>query len=251
LAKQKRLDTPHSLREEYRYQVEELDVKGIENVLGYTFQDKKHLILALTHSSISPKRNNERMEFRGDKILAFLMSEIIEQQMPEYSPRDRTDLYSSMTNNALLRDKIAKDWGLTNFMLCAPNTHLTGKPISDCVEAIICAIYDDGGIEEAGKFLVQHWKQHLMRNVQEDGLQVTLSTYFNQHSLGKPKFEQLKKKNSSDVFLKLRIPAHNGMDSGVSVTGHGRSPRRARNHAALLALRQLGIPVNKPESPAA
>lgn len=229
------------MTEEHRRRARTLDIEALEKRLHYRFNDKSLLIRAMTHSSLSDD-NNECMEFRGDKILGFLISEIIERKTPDYTPGERTELFSAMTNNRMMRAKIGRQWGLTPFIMRAPNTQLRDKNIADCVEALICAVYDDGGMTEAAKFLTRNWGKHLEQALNEAKSRKILSQYFNRHSLGKPHYREFSNnKEARRRGYAVEVPPHGNVRIHIEGEGFGRSQRIAKNEAARDALLQLGI----------
>ncbi len=140
-------------------------LKDLEEKIGYVFQNKKLVKEALTHSSFSNEqkinkyRNYERLEFLGDAVLELLSSRFIYETYPEMSEGQMTRLRSTMVCEAALAF-CAKDISLGGFILLGKGEEATGgrerdSILSDVMEALIGAIYLDGGIDAAGQFVTK------------------------------------------------------------------------------------------------
>ena len=146
------------------YRQEEL--KELENKIGYEFKEKVLLLQALTHSSFSNEqkinryKNYERLEFLGDAVLELLSSRFFFETYPEMSEGQMTRMRSSMVCEPALAF-CARDLSLGKYILLGKGEEATGgrgrdSIISDVMEAVIGAIYLDGGIEEADKFVKKY-----------------------------------------------------------------------------------------------
>lgn len=143
------------------YKQEEL--KELESKIGYEFKEKALLLQALTHSSFSNEqkinryKNYERLEFLGDAVLELLSSRFFFETYPEMSEGQMTRMRSSMVCEPALAF-CARDISLGKYILLGKGEEATGgrgrdSIISDVMEAVIGAIYLDGGIGEADKFV--------------------------------------------------------------------------------------------------
>lgn len=127
-----------------------MDFSQIEKNLNYTFKDKNLLKRALTLASADNKDNNEMLEFFGDAILEFIVSErIFENGMNEGQLTDR--------RKALVSDKaltpVSKKLGLDRALIRGTGDDRNKKAIPSVYEAVVAAIYLDGGLQEAKKFV--------------------------------------------------------------------------------------------------
>ena len=243
--------------DEFEPQLEELDIVELEGRLGYSFQDKSILQRALTHPSVSDD-HNDTMEFRGDKIMAFIISEVLHAKFPEYSAADRTETLNALTCNLFLREQVARPMGIASFMLIEADESTPPKTVSDCVEALICAVYDDGGVKEAAKFIDRHWLPHLRYKNAADEPVMKLSAYFNSVGLPEPKYSEYKRQGKARELV-LNIPAHGALDEPITVKTFHNATRsgninRARirdikNDMATEALLQLGVITTLPPTP--
>ncbi len=138
-------------------------IELLEQRIGYTFQNKTILRQALTHSSYANERkinkigDYERIEFLGDAVLELTTSEFLFKQHPEMSEGELTKTRASLVCEPSLAF-CARDLELGEFIALGKGEEMTGgrnrdSIISDVMEAIIGAIYLDGGFEEAKKFI--------------------------------------------------------------------------------------------------
>ncbi len=135
----------------------------LEKRLGYSFRDPAMLELALTHSSYANERGsgragcNERLEFLGDSILGYFSAECLFRTYPDKPEGEMTKLRSELVCEQSLA-RVATKLGLGEFLRLGHGEEMGGgrtRPsiIADAVEAVLAAIYLDGGAEEAKKFV--------------------------------------------------------------------------------------------------
>ncbi len=133
-----------------------------EKIIGYDFKDKNYLFLALTHSSFAneakvKKQSNERVEFLGDAVLEVTVSDYLYRQYPDYAEGKLTKLRSALVCEFTLA-QCARAVELGKYIMLSKGEDLTGgrerdSILSDAFEAVIGAIYLDGGIDGAAKFI--------------------------------------------------------------------------------------------------
>lgn len=137
------------------------DMAGLEERIGYTFHDRALYLQALTHSSFAHERknamDNERLEFLGDAVLELVSSDFLYRNYPQLAEGAMTKLRASLVCEqtlALCAQEI--DLG-TNLRLGKGEDQTGGRKrpsvLSDAFEALIGAIYLDGGIKEAASFV--------------------------------------------------------------------------------------------------
>lgn len=141
-------------------------IKQIEKVLDYKFNKTSYLQQALTHSSYANEKklgklaSNERIEFLGDAVLELVTSKFLYANYESYSEGELTRLRASLVCEYTLA-KCAKEIGLGEFLLLSKGEEATDgrqrdSVLSDAFEAIIGAIYLDGGYESADNFIVKY-----------------------------------------------------------------------------------------------
>jgi ribonuclease-3 len=139
------------------------DLAALEAAIGHEFQNRNLLIRALTHTSHAyeahhkPDGDNERLEFLGDSILGFLISECLVQQYPTYR-EGRLSILKNYLVSAPNLHEVAQKIGLGDYLLLGKGEELSGGRVkrgllADAVEALIAAIYMDGGIDAARDFV--------------------------------------------------------------------------------------------------
>ena len=124
----------------------------LKDTLDYVFDDAQLLELALTHRS-APGGNNERLEFLGDAVLDFVVSEAVFRAHPEAPEGDLSRLRASLVNDATLAG-IAADLGLGDQLILGSGERKTGghrreSILADALEAIFGAVYLDAGFDAA------------------------------------------------------------------------------------------------------
>lgn len=222
-------------REEVYKKLQELQRK-----IKYQFKDVNILRHALTHTSYanefysSKKDSNERLEFLGDAILEMVSSEYFFNQLKDHEEGELTKIRSDYVCEKALALS-AKKFDLSNYILLGKGEEKTGgrnrdSIVSDAVEAVIAAIYLDGGFEAAKKFILEYIIC-LEENFQNDNkdykteLQVIMQKNFNTV----PQY----------ILINENGPDHNKefifgilFKDEICVQGKGRSKKRAEQEAA-------------------
>ncbi|MBO5857860.1 MAG: ribonuclease III [Clostridia bacterium] len=142
-----------------------------EEKLGYSFKDKNLLELALTHSSFANenklKKNNERFEFLGDSVLGFVTAEYLFNEFKNRPEGEMTKLRAAVVCEKSLF-KFAEQIDLGKYILLGRGEDSTGgrnRPsvVSDAFEAVIAAIYIDGGMEAVKPYILRFIKDAVKR----------------------------------------------------------------------------------------
>ena len=139
------------------------DIKKFQEVIGYHFHDEKLLRQALTHSSFANEKHlkkhsdNERLEFLGDAVLEIISSEFLYKEYPDKPEGELTKLRASIVCEPTLA-LCTKDIALGEYLLLGKGEDQTGgrgrkSILSDALEAVIGAIYLDGGFANAKEFV--------------------------------------------------------------------------------------------------
>lgn len=138
-------------------------LKDFQNTIGYTFRNENLLKNALTHSSYANEKhwnyetNNERLEFLGDAVLELVSSEFIFRENPHMVEGKMTKMRASLVCEMSLAAS-AREIRLGEYLYLGNGEHHTGGAerdsiLSDAFEAVIGAIYLDGGFEPASRFV--------------------------------------------------------------------------------------------------
>jgi len=132
-----------------------------EKVLDYQFKDPMFLREALTHASGANHRlvSNERLEFLGDAILGAIVCELLFLKYPEYLEGELTRVKSVVVSRHICA-KISRKLGFDEFLVLGKGMgsqdETPSSVLADVFESLIGAIYLDGGMEAAKRFIVQH-----------------------------------------------------------------------------------------------
>ena len=146
-------------------------LKNLETVIHYSFNDKKMLLLALTHSSFANEKktlkmvSNERLEFIGDAVLNIVTIEHIYNNFPNLPEGEMTKTRAAIVCESSLT-KCAGSIELGKFLFLGKGEENTGgrkrsSILSDAFEALIGAIYLDGGMTQARNFILRSMKELL------------------------------------------------------------------------------------------
>jgi ribonuclease III len=129
-------------------------------VLNYTFDDLSPLRNALTHSSAKSDRfpSNERMEFLGDAVLGMIISDMLYRMYPDFPEGELTRVKSVAVSRAVLADRV-RELGLAELMYLGKGVRreagvrLPTSILANLYEALLCALYEAGGLEVAREFV--------------------------------------------------------------------------------------------------
>ena len=135
---------------------QDIDINQLQKLLGYKFRNPDLLLLGLTHRSLTRVRagkypSNERLEFLGDSVLDLVVAEQLYRDHPELPEGDLTKRKAMLVNETAL-SRVTLEIGLNEFIQISSEEERNGgreRPsiISDAFEAVIGAIFLDGGLE--------------------------------------------------------------------------------------------------------
>lgn len=218
----------------------------LQERLQYKFKDEKLLIQALTHSSYAnekqnPRSCNERLEFLGDSVLGFITADFFYNSVnrPE---GDLTKIRAATVCEQSLFN-FASQIELGEFLLLGKGEIHTGgreRPsiLADAFEAVIAAIYLDGGIDEARRFVMRFVEKSTHVKPPFNDYKTTL-----QEVIQKNKEEQLEyvlvAESGPDHDKHFVVEVH--LNSNVIGRGEGRSKKTAEQEAAREALSLMGL----------
>ena len=180
----------------------EKKIKELEKIIKYNFKKPSLLVKALTHKSFDNNINNEKLEFLGDRVLGLIISEKLLDKYPDENEGIIDKKFANLVNKKTCV-LIAKKINLKKFILLGSShkklQRTADKISSDCLEAIVGAIYIDGGLKSAEKFILIFWEEYLLKS------SITLidsKTKLQEFSL--KKFKELPKY----IFFKKTGPQH-------------------------------------------
>ena len=218
--------------------------------LDYQFNDAGLLEQALTHSSFAHEQSvesadhNERLEFLGDAVLEVLISELLYKRFPDYNEGQLTKFRAGLVCEASLV-KIARDAGLERFLRLGRGEESSGGRykealLADAVEAVIGAIFLDGGIDSARGFIHACFIDEVNR--QADSFEQYDNKTLLQESIQKhSKIPVSYITNGTGPAHRKRFSAKVKHDGALLGEGEGHSKKEAEQNAAAEALRKLNI----------
>ena len=218
----------------------------LEKSIGYKFKNIELLKNALTHTSYANEHNtpsNEKLEFLGDSILEFISSDYMFNKYINLKEGEMTKVRATVVCEKSLY-KIAMLHNFSDFLYLGKSEVMTGgkkRPaiLADSVEAVIAAIYMDGGLEPAKKFIIENLKDEIenaTKHVGEKDYKTVLQ-------------EELQK--NGEVHIQYNIiselgPDHDktfeaevSLNNKVLARGKGKSKKDAEMHAAKKALENM------------
>ena len=230
-----------------------LPAEGLEGTVGYRFRDKRQLQLALTHSSYGNEKKakqsraecNERLEFLGDSVLSFLVSRYLYETFPNLPEGDLSRIRAGAVCEKTL-SQLARDIDLGSYLYLGHGEEHTGgraRPslLADAFEALLAALYLDGGLDPVKAFLLPRITAEIDRIV-ESGSDLDYKT----------ELQQVIQQERGDLLEYVLIgesgPAHckvfemeARLNGNVIGRGSGSSKRAAEQAAAAQALALFGL----------
>lgn len=227
-------------------------LQQIENVLQYHFTDPALLEKALLHSSHADDRleSNERMEFLGDSILGMVICRELFRRFPEYLEGDLTKIKSMMVSRKIC-SKVAGQLRLTDYIVVGKGTDrsraVNGSIAAGTLEAVIAAIYLDGGLESVESFVLRVFDP-LLEEADAEAHQENFKSLLQQHC------QRFYNTTPSYDLLDEKGPDHNKCFEVCVVIRKRRYPsawgitkKEAEQKAAYNALVQLELIAEQPE----
>ena len=140
-------------------------IDNIQKILNVNFKNESLLKRAITHKSYNSKSNYEKLEFLGDRVLGLVISKKLLEIYPDEKEGILDKKFASLVNRNKCYE-VGKNLNLKNFILVANNKKssdlIQKKIISDCIEAIIGAIYLDQGLNVVEKFILKEWDKLIL-----------------------------------------------------------------------------------------
>ena len=141
------------------------DLDRLARSLNIVLSDQGLLEQALTHRSASRRHSYERLEFLGDACLSMVISEFLYERFPDASEGDLTRMRAMLVKGQTLA-RLGQQLGLGEYLRLGPGEmksggHRRDSILADAVEAILGAVYLDGGLEPARAFVLRHWADNL------------------------------------------------------------------------------------------
>ena len=215
----------------------------LEQSLDYEFKDAELLELALTHRS-ARAANNERLEFLGDAVLDFVVSEVVFHAHPESPEGDLSRLRASLVNDRMLA-RIAADLGIGEYLHLGGGERKSGghrrnSILADALEAIFGAVYLDAGFGAARSVIERAYGGRFEEFPDAGELRdpkTRLQEWLQARGRGLPGYELL---TVTGAAHRRRFEVSCSVDGGIAATsGIGSTRRNAEQESARQMLEQL------------
>jgi ribonuclease III len=229
------------------------ELEPLERRIDYRFKDRGMLEHALTHRSRVHEDasggvfDNESMEFLGDSVLGFVIAAMLFREFPQHNEGQKSKLKASLVSAASLA-RLGERLDLGEFLILGRGEEKTGGRrkhaiIADCYEALIAAIYLDGGIEPAQRFIEKEFAS-LIQEAKRTGAAASftedwksaLQEYLQSGGRGLPVYRlagELGPDHRKSFVVEIVV------DGDVVATAEGRSKKEAAQAAAKAALERL------------
>ena len=223
-----------------------MEIEDFEENIGYRFKDKNLLKKALTHTSYAYEKkvdSNEKLEFLGDSILEFISSKYLYKNYPKLKEGEMTKVRAEVVCEKSLY-KIATKHTFSNYLYLGKSERQMGgnkRPaiLADSVEALIAAIYLDGGIENAEKFIIKNLKEEIELSTKNVGIKdykTVLQEKLQEHGEVQIVYQIINEKGPDH---NKTFEANVSLNGKVLAQGEGKSKKEAQMQAAKRALENL------------
>lgn len=218
-------------------------LEALQDILGHSFTDEDLLEQALRHASTTEQRtkSNERLEFLGDRVLGLVIAETLYAQFPSEEEGELARRFAGLTSREALT-RIADDINLVDFAYTQTVDAETlarshASVASDTMEAVLGALYLDGGLDIAGAFVQKHWDALIGEDIEPPkDAKTALQEWAQARALGLPQYTIVNRTGPDHApTFTIRVMVK---DFGVA-DGAGSSRRNAEQEAAAELLAQL------------
>jgi len=213
----------------------------LEKVLGHTFGNSELLETALTHPSESGRESYQRLEFLGDRILGALIAEKLYELFPSMNEGSLALRYNELVRRETLA-LVAEKMGLAPHIRLSVGEDESGgrqKPaiLADVCEALIGALYLDGGLICARQFVLEYWADMVSSalTTEKDG-KTALQEWAQGNGLATPVYQEVDRSGPSHAPI---FTMEVSLENGLTATGKAGSKRGAETAAASSLMRQI------------
>lgn len=224
------------------------EYEELQGRLGYSFQDVGFLRLALTHPSVAHERSgpiqtNQRLEFLGDAVLQLVLTRELYEKFPAFGEGPLTKARAQLVNRRSLAEQ-ARELGLGQFLIVSRGEEMSGgrerlSALADTFEALLGAIFLDGGFEAAREFILRRFVTSFGELSDIPTLanpKGELQEFLQAVSSEAPRYHAVSS-SGPDHDRVFECTVHHG---GLELArGHGKSKKEAESEAASAALAAL------------
>ncbi len=215
-------------------------MERVEQILHYHFQNPKLLKQALTHSSVtgSERRNYERLEFLGDRVLGMTMAHLLYRMFPNEREGQLAQRHTKLVRAEMVAD-VVKKLGLVQFVIAKDlATAQSTNVLCDVGEAIIGAIYIDSNIEQAISFVERNWKDFIDKSQEgsQKDFKTSLQEKFHALRLPSPVYEVVAKEGTEhEPLFRVKVV----LNEDKYAIGVGKNKKSAEQMAASKLLEMM------------
>ena len=225
------------------------DLETLQSKLGYTFRDANLLLLAVTHPSVAHEQgsaslqHNQRLEFLGDSVLGLALTRELYEKFSNVSEGPLTKARAQMVNRKTLAEQ-GRRLGLGEHLILSRGEDSSGgrnreSALADCYEAVIGAIFLDGGFDAACQFVLRCFRDEFggwtdIPNL--DNPKGELQEMLQATSPEAPQYDLISSSGPDHDRVFECVVRHNGNELG---RGSGKSKKAAESEAAIAALQTL------------
>ncbi|MHA1566503.1 MAG: ribonuclease III [Alphaproteobacteria bacterium] len=219
-------------------------LKLLAAVLKHDFKNPAILIEALTHPSaanLGHRKSYERLEFLGDRVLGLVVAEMLLQAYPEESEGDIARRHTGLVRREAAT-LVAEQISLGRYLRMSKGEAEAGSRdspaiLADAIEAVIAALYLDGGLDCAARFIADHWTDLMMQAVTPPmDAKTALQEWVQQRGLDLPRYEVVGREGPSHApEFTIRVV----VEAQPEIAASGSSKRAAEQRAAAEMLNRL------------
>lgn len=211
------------------------------DLCGYQFKDPGLLNEALTHPSLSGKFNYQRLEFLGDRVIGLVIADWLLEKFPGEAEGKLNRRFTQLVRKETLAE-VCLEMGVKERIRMTPSADSDGTRnkvaiLGDICEALIGAVYTDGGIDAARDLIRSYWENRIdAGSVELRDSKTLLQEWAQARGIAIPEYEMVERSglDHSPIFtIEVRL------GNGKTATGNGSSKRAGEQEAAGALLRQL------------
>ena len=162
-----------------------IDYQSLEKKINISFKNKDLLIKSLTHKSFNKEKNNEKIEFLGDRVLGLVMAKKLLEIYPDEKEGILDKKFAALVNKKTcleIANKLELQKYILTYNVKKKKNNIEDKVLADSCEAFIGAIYLDKGFQTTEKLILNLWSNHIKKSVIT---QIDAKTKLQEYSLKK------------------------------------------------------------------
>ncbi|QHQ37079.1 ribonuclease III [Algicella marina] len=211
--------------------------------IGLTFRNPDLLLEALTHASLSgaPQRDNQRLEFLGDRVLGLVIAEVLLQQAPEANEGELAPRFNALVRKETCAD-VAVQIDLGSALMMGRSEQASGGRrktalLGDAMEALIAAVYEDKGFEAARAFVLDLWGDRVAAvDENSQDAKTALQEWAQARGMTPPAYIEMSREGPDHAPV-FEISVE--LENGANAIGRAGSKRAAQQSAAAALLTAL------------